>query len=121
MTAKSIQAMTSITELGLITKQALCELVYECSSFLVHPGLWIRQALAGFISTAARTLSMLDVQCKIMPHLSVYMKYPLIQIDRYLLYYSCLLKDFFIFYLLLDQSCYWNPLYVQFQELFTTV
>lgn len=82
VTAKSIQAMTSITELGLITKQALCELVYECSSFLVHPGLWIRQAVAGFVSTAAKTLSMVDVQCKIMPHLTMYMKYPLIQIDR---------------------------------------
>ncbi|KAJ8984785.1 hypothetical protein NQ317_003698 [Molorchus minor] len=74
--------MAALTELGLLSKQALCELVTECSYFLVHPSLWVRQAVVGFISTAARTLSLLDVQCKIMPHLALYMKYPLIQIDR---------------------------------------
>lgn len=74
--------MSSLTELGLITKPSLCELVAECSCFLVHPSLWVRQAVAGFLSTAANSISVLDVQCKIMPLLNIYMKYPLIQIDR---------------------------------------
>ncbi|CAH1115369.1 unnamed protein product [Psylliodes chrysocephalus] len=82
VTAKSINAMSALTELGLITKPALCELVTECSYFLVHPNLWVRQAIAGFISSAAKTLSILDVQCKLVPKLKIYMKYPLIQVDK---------------------------------------
>ncbi|KAG5888474.1 hypothetical protein JTB14_022104 [Gonioctena quinquepunctata] len=80
--AKSINAMSALTELGLNTKPALCELVTECSYFLVHPSLWVRQAVVGFISTAAKSLSILDVQCKILPKLRIYMKYSLIQIDK---------------------------------------
>ncbi|XP_018329607.1 phosphoinositide 3-kinase regulatory subunit 4 [Agrilus planipennis] len=82
VTTKSINAMSFLTELGLITKPSLCELVSECSSFLVHPGLWIRLAVVGFVCTVAKNLSILDVQCKVMPILSMYMKYPLIQIER---------------------------------------
>ncbi|KAF5307655.1 hypothetical protein FQR65_LT06710 [Abscondita terminalis] len=82
VTTKSIHAMSALTELGLITKPNLCELVSECSCFLVHPSLWVRQAVAGFVATSAKVLSVLDVQCKVMPLLSTYMKYPLIQIDR---------------------------------------
>jgi phosphoinositide-3-kinase regulatory subunit 4 len=82
VTTKSINAMTALTELGLMTKTALCEMVSECSCFLVHPNLWIRQAVVGFITTTTKTLSVLDVQCKIMTNLKIYMKYPLIQIDK---------------------------------------
>lgn len=75
--------MSALTELGLLQKTSLCELISETSCYLVHPSLWIRQAVAGFISTAARTLSVLDVQCKVMPHLNIFLKYQLIQIDRF--------------------------------------
>lgn len=75
--------MSSLTELGLINKPFLFELIGECSPFLVHPNLWIRQAVAGFISNTCRMLSVLDVQCKIMPNVSPYMEYSLIQIDKY--------------------------------------
>lgn len=78
--------MSSLTELGLITKPTLCELIGNCSSLLVHPSLWIRQATAGFVSAAAKSLSILDVQSKLMPILSPYMQYSLIQIDKYLIY-----------------------------------
>ncbi|XP_008197837.2 phosphoinositide 3-kinase regulatory subunit 4 isoform X2 [Tribolium castaneum] len=82
VTTKSINAMSALTELGLLTKSSLCEMVSECSCFLVHPNLWIRQAVVGFITTTTKALSILDVQCKIIPNLSGYMKYPLIQIDK---------------------------------------
>ncbi|XP_056633826.1 phosphoinositide 3-kinase regulatory subunit 4 isoform X2 [Diorhabda sublineata] len=92
VTAKSINAMSHLTELNLVTKPSLCELVTECSYFLVHPSLWIRQAVAGFISTAARNLPVLDVQCKIIPKLKIYMKYQLIQIDKPELLLECLVS-----------------------------
>lgn len=76
--------MADLTDLNLLRKPALCELVSESVPFLVHPNLWIRQALAGFLSSAAKSLSLLDVQCKIMPHLRAYlMKQSLIQIEMY--------------------------------------
>ncbi|KAI4461743.1 phosphoinositide 3-kinase regulatory subunit 4 [Holotrichia oblita] len=82
VTAKAINAMSSLTELGLITKLTLCDLIGNCSSLLVHPSLWIRQATAGFVSAAAKSLSILDVQSKLMSILSPYMQYSLIQIDK---------------------------------------
>lgn len=74
--------MSALTELGLLNKPAITELVEDTSCLLVHPNLWIRQAVVGFISTVAKTLSVLDVQCKVIPCLSPYMKYSLIQIDK---------------------------------------
>ncbi|KRT79355.1 HEAT domain-containing protein [Oryctes borbonicus] len=82
VTTKAINAMSSLTELGLITKPTLCELIGNCACLLVHPSLWIRQAAAGFVSVAAKGLSILDVQSKLMPILSPYIQYSLIQIDR---------------------------------------
>lgn len=82
---KSINAMASLTELGLITKPGLCGLIRECACLLVHPSLWIRQATAGFVATAAKNMTLLDVQCKLIPILSNYMQYSLIQIDKYVI------------------------------------
>ncbi|XP_050303340.1 phosphoinositide 3-kinase regulatory subunit 4 [Anthonomus grandis grandis] len=79
---KAILAMASLTEYNLVTTSALCELIIECSYFLVHPNLWIREAVCGFIAKAGQTLSVLDIQCKVMPHLEKYMKYKLIQIEK---------------------------------------
>ena len=51
----------------------------------VHPNLWIRHATVGFISAAARTLNIVDVQCKIQPMIQPYLKHPLIQIEKEIL------------------------------------
>lgn len=74
--------MAALTELGLLNKPALTELVADTACFLVHPNLWIRQAVVGFIAIVAKTLSIIDVQCKVIPSLMSYMKYSLIQIDK---------------------------------------
>lgn len=82
---KAIHAMAALTELGLITKQQLRELISECAILLVHPNLWIRHAVVALICAASSWLSPLDVQCKIVPVVSPFMKYPLIQIEKYVL------------------------------------
>ncbi|KAL1512914.1 hypothetical protein ABEB36_002417 [Hypothenemus hampei] len=82
VTRKAIIAMASLTELSLVTTSSLCELITECSYFLVHPNLWIREAVCGFIAKAAQRLSLLDVQCKVMPHLEPYLVHKLIQIEK---------------------------------------
>lgn len=40
---EAINAMSALTELSLLHKPAMYELLNETSSFLVHPSLWIRQ------------------------------------------------------------------------------
>ncbi|CAH0555278.1 unnamed protein product [Brassicogethes aeneus] len=87
---KSINAMSDLTRIGLISKHALCDLVSECACYLVHPNLWVRQATAGFISAAANAMSFLDVQVKIMKHIKMYMKHQAMQVEKPELVLDCL-------------------------------
>ncbi|XP_063992587.1 phosphoinositide 3-kinase regulatory subunit 4 isoform X2 [Diachasmimorpha longicaudata] len=82
VTKKAINAMATLTELGLLHKSALYQLLSETVVFLVHPNLWIRHATVGFISAAARTLNLVDVQCKVQVMIQPYLKYSLIQIEK---------------------------------------
>ncbi|XP_077261895.1 vacuolar protein sorting 15 isoform X1 [Temnothorax americanus] len=82
---KAINAMATLTELGLLHKSALYQLLSETMVFLVHPNLWIRHATVGFISAAARTLNVVDVQCKVQTMLQPYLKHSLIQIEKEIL------------------------------------
>lgn len=50
--------------------------------FQVHPNLWIRHATVGFVSASARTLNLVDVQCKVQTLISPYLKHSLIQIEK---------------------------------------
>lgn len=88
--AKSIQATTALTELGLIQKPALAEFITECSSYLNHPNLWIRHEIVGLISVAAKVFGAIDVQCKIMPAISNHLKSPLIQVEKPEILMDCL-------------------------------
>lgn len=109
--AKAINAMATLTELGLLHKSALYQLLSETMVFLVwtsslsrciglrtlalinlynyssqvHPNLWILHATVGFISAAARTLNVVDVQCKVQTMIQPYLKHPLIQIEKEIL------------------------------------
>lgn len=88
--AKAIRATTALTELGLLQKTSLVEFICECVSYLNHPNLWIRHEICGLISTAAKSLSALDVQCKIMPAVAPHLRFPLIQVEKIELLLDCL-------------------------------
>lgn len=87
---KAIRATTALTELGLIQKTSLVEFICESVSFLNHPNLWIRHEICGLISTSARILTALDVQCKIMPAVNLHLRCPLIQVEKIELLLDCL-------------------------------
>ncbi|XP_055586304.1 phosphoinositide 3-kinase regulatory subunit 4 [Uranotaenia lowii] len=89
--AKAIRATTALIELGLIQKPGIIEFIAECACYLNHPNLWIRHEICGLISTSARVLSALDVQCKIMPSIANHLKAPLIQVEKPELLMDCLL------------------------------
>lgn len=74
--------MKELTQLHLLSKASIYQLLQDTACFLVHPNLWIRHAVAGFISAIAVTLEAVDVQCKVVNHLSSYFKFPVIQVNR---------------------------------------
>ncbi|XP_063709747.1 phosphoinositide 3-kinase regulatory subunit 4 [Culicoides brevitarsis] len=90
--AKAVRATTALTELDLIQKSGLVDFIKACGCYLNHPNLWIRHEVGGLISTAAKKLSPLDVQCKIMPSIVNHLKIQLIQVEKPELLLDCLQK-----------------------------
>lgn len=82
VTYKALIAMTNLTEIGVMNKFSICELISGTVCFLVHPSLKIRQAVAGFVSISGAVMHVLDVQSKIIPKVEVYLRYPLLRLDR---------------------------------------
>ncbi|XP_047035131.1 phosphoinositide 3-kinase regulatory subunit 4 [Helicoverpa zea] len=80
--AKALRATTSLAELGLLPKQALCDLVAESAVFLAHPNLWIRHEVCGLVSCVSSLLNPIDVNCKILPLVWPHLKHKLIQVER---------------------------------------
>lgn len=79
---KAVRAITSFVQLGLIEKPVLLEILGECSCFLVHPNLWIRHEVCALVTTAAKQMTPLDVQCKLLPLLRPFLKCSLVLVDQ---------------------------------------
>ena len=77
----ALKAMDSLTELRLFQNHELYEILNEAYPLLMHPSIWIRQALASFIKTAFNSLSYVLGTVKIMPHLMKYQKHELGELD----------------------------------------
>ncbi|XP_067619259.1 phosphoinositide 3-kinase regulatory subunit 4 [Eurosta solidaginis] len=88
--AKAIRAITILIELGHIKKPTVIDIIKETGCYLCHPNLWLRHEICGMISTAARTLSAIDVHVKIMPSIGKFLKMPLIQVEKPDLLLDCL-------------------------------
>ncbi|KAG8181600.1 hypothetical protein JTE90_017721 [Oedothorax gibbosus] len=80
--SKALTALSALTELGLIQKQMLYDLLTEAIPLLIHPNLWIKQAAVGFICVVAKSLNLADVQCRLVPLLQPFLKYQVIQVNK---------------------------------------
>ncbi|CAL8249501.1 unnamed protein product [Boreogadus saida] len=87
---KALNALTCMCQLGLLQKPHIYEFVSDIAPFLCHPNLWIRYGAVGFITVVAQRLSVADVYCKLMPHLSPFITQPIIQMDKELVLLSVL-------------------------------
>lgn len=87
---KAIRATSALVDLGHITKPIITEFIAEVACYLIHPNLWIRHEISGLISTTAKKLSPIDVQCKIMPSITKFLKSQLIQLERAEILLDCL-------------------------------
>jgi hypothetical protein len=60
--AKALRATCSLAELGLLPKQALCDLVAESAVYLAHPNLWVSDVNYQFINVNIIDLVLIDQQ-----------------------------------------------------------
>lgn len=79
---KSIAATAALCEMGLIRKTALTAFIAECATYLNHPNLWIRHETCGLLAATTKTLSAIDVQCKVLPAISMHLQSPVLQLER---------------------------------------
>lgn len=79
---KALNAMAELTELGLIQKQMLYDLISDAIPLLSHPNLWIQQGAVGFVCAVARKLNLADVQCRLVPLLQPFLKHSIIQVHE---------------------------------------
>lgn len=92
VTSKALNAITCLTELGLFQKHILYDFLLEAAPFLCHPNIWIRNDTAGFICTAARSLNIADIHCKLLPSVEPFLKHPIIQLDNEVILLNALLE-----------------------------
>ena len=71
---RAVDALSSLTELGLMHTQELPKVLQNTTPLLIHPNLWVRHAAVGFIISLISTLDLVDTQCKLLPVVRAYLK-----------------------------------------------
>ncbi|XP_052760753.1 phosphoinositide 3-kinase regulatory subunit 4-like [Mya arenaria] len=79
---RSLGCIKSLTELGLLQKQMLHYFIKIVIPLLAHPGIWVRQGSAGFISAVAGKLNIADIHCNMLPNLQPFLTSSIIQIEK---------------------------------------
>ncbi|TFK80173.1 hypothetical protein K466DRAFT_667799 [Polyporus arcularius HHB13444] len=80
--AKVLASLTNLCELGLFQKMRIWELMSATLGFLYHPNIWIRQAAAAFIASAAKHLPPSDVWCILYPSLRHLLRSDVREVDE---------------------------------------
>lgn len=86
----AIEAMTALTELGLFPTYLQCDLLAHTAPLLIHPNLWIRQAVVALVGVVARLLPLVDVQTAVVARVQPFLVRPLLQMHREVCILSCL-------------------------------
>ncbi len=73
--------MSALTDLGLLQKVAVYQLLEETTPYLLHPAMWIRNAAAGFIASVAKTLNPVDVMVKLSTLISPYLTHKVVSLQ----------------------------------------
>ncbi|XP_039265322.2 phosphoinositide 3-kinase regulatory subunit 4-like [Styela clava] len=78
---QTLNALTSLTKVKLLSKQMTFELLRETIPLLQHPCKWIRFNTVGFISASSKSMNIVDLHCHVLPKLDAYLTDPIIQPD----------------------------------------
>lgn len=64
---KVLNALASLTELGLFQKSSILDLTKLIVKLVVHPNLWVSNGAIGFLATSAKVLGPTDAQSLLYP------------------------------------------------------
>ena len=70
---KVLNALASLTELGLFQKSSILDLAKTIVRLIVHPNTWVSNGAVGFLSAAAKALGPVDTQVMLYPILRPYL------------------------------------------------
>jgi phosphoinositide-3-kinase, regulatory subunit 4 len=70
---KVLNALASLTELGLFQKSSILDLARTIVKLIVHPNTWVSNGAVAFLSAAAKALGPVDTQVMLYPILRPYL------------------------------------------------
>lgn len=83
---KVLNSLTDICESKLIRARVSTNIIAIVVRFLVHPNLWIQEAVAGYIAMAAKDLSPADIYCIVYPQVRPFLRNEIVGISAMLFY-----------------------------------
>lgn len=69
VTPRVLLSLSTLSELGLVPRSRIWELLDCTTGFICHPNIWIRQASAGLVASLSRSLDQADVWSALYPPL----------------------------------------------------
>lgn len=78
---KVLNSLTDICESKLIRARVSTNIIAIVVRFLVHPNLWIQEAVAGYIAMAAKDLSPADIYCIVYPQVRPFLRNEIVGIS----------------------------------------
>jgi sorbitol-specific phosphotransferase system component IIC len=70
---KVLNALASLTELGLFQKSSILELSKTIVKLVVHPNIWVANGAVGFLATTAKSVGSVDAQALLYPVIRTYL------------------------------------------------
>jgi phosphoinositide-3-kinase, regulatory subunit 4 len=69
-----LNALASLTELGLFQKSSVLDLSKTIVKLVVHPNIWVSNGAVGFLATSAKSIGTVDAQALLYPILRPYLQ-----------------------------------------------
>ncbi|KAI0132396.1 hypothetical protein BJ170DRAFT_613811 [Xylariales sp. AK1849] len=70
----ALHSLAELSNLGLLSKAKIWELVDVVARFTMHPNPWIRESAVEYLSSATGLLSPADIRCIVLPHVKPFLK-----------------------------------------------
>jgi len=70
---KVLNALASLTELGLFSKISVLDLARTIVKLVVHPNIWVSNGAIGFLATSSKALNIVDTRVLLYPIIRPYL------------------------------------------------
>lgn len=82
VTHRVLLSLTTLSELGLVPKARVWELLEASVNLICHPNIWIRQATAAFLASLSRNMDPIDAWSMLYPYLRRLLRADLQSLDE---------------------------------------